>query len=108
MRTSEKKIKKHIIPFIIISLIVAFVCTMLYTRVCEWFYIKEMEQRAQKYINSLHNYYNENGFMPSDYHIDDESIVYLKESDSSFAVYFLLGFDETVTYHSNKKRWTIE
>lgn len=106
--TSEKKIKKHFFPFIIICILVACVCAMLYTKVREGFYIKEMKQRAQKHINSLYYYYDENGFMPSDYCTDDESFVYVKESDSSFAIFFLLGFDETVTYHSNKKRWTIE
>ena len=108
MMTSVKKTKKHSITFIIISLLLAFVCAMLYTRVREGFYIKEMKQRAQKHINNLYDYYDENGSMPSYYCTDDESIVYLKENDSSFIVFFLLGFDETVTYHSNEKCWTIE
>lgn len=81
---------------------------MLYTKIKEEAYIKEMKQRAQKHINILHDYYNTNGFMPSDYCADDETIIYIKESDTSFAVFFLLGFDESMTYHSNTKSWTIE
>ena len=69
---------------------------------------KKMKRNAQKHINILHKYYDNNDSIPSTYCTNDESIIYLKESDSSFIIYFILGFDETITYHSSTRCWNIE
>ena len=109
MNNYKEKYGKHLLPsLVLICIFAALVCLMFYTKVQENIYIKKMKQDAQKYINILNEYYDNNGSMPSTYHTDDESIVYIKESDSSFIIYFILGFDETITYHSNTKRWIME
>lgn len=105
----ENKYNKYFLPsLIVIGIFMSVACIMLYTKVQENIYVKTMKREAQKHINLLHKYYDKSGSIPSNYYTDDESIIYLKESDTSFIVYFILGFDESVTYHSNTRCWNIE
>lgn len=105
----EKKYPKHFLTSLIpIIFFMGFTGLILHTKVQENIYIKKMKRETKKHINILHEYYDKNGSIPTDYDTGNESIVYMKENDSNFIFYFILGFDETIIYHSTTRCWNIE
>lgn len=89
------------------------VCILIVVLLCTYQAIQkaQYQNKGQILIDTIEQYYISNSMLPQNMGeigmADDEGMgpFYLRESDSTYVVYFCLGFDEYYIYESTTKQW---